>query len=232
MPLLRSLIRLEFGSTKMLRLRRSNMKFFAPLIVLVFLTGCSVSAWKNTGQSGPWCAPRAQAHVFYRTINSFGMPNPQGEMAFVGKSGFKQNSIEFWHELDKYFGKCTFLNQWPAHGTTDSIPTREIPFDLYLVSMNPTVIVGVERQNPELSALGSVDKWGCPIIGSTYLINYIAVRTNLPYRSGAKIIWFSPAIDLELHQLDLTLGSTSITIDKNEHITVASDGTQLTTLRK
>ena len=153
-------------------------------------------------------------------------------MALAGKWGIKRSQISFYHELDAYFGKCTFINQWPTGMSINSIPSHLSPFDLCMVSMNPTVIMGVERQNPEVSSLGPIPTWGCAFISSTYLLLPIAIRTSLPYYSGAKVVWFSPAVDHDLHQIDLSSGTASITINRHEYIVVTVDGAELTTLRK
>ena len=208
------------------------MKYLTLFVALSFLTGCSVSDWKDSGRQGPWYAPGMQAHVFYRTVDSMAMPNPQGEMALAGQSGVKTKGVSFLHELDEYFGKCKFIDQWPTHGTVNSIPQHEVPFDLCLISMNPTVIVGAERQNPKASSFWPLNKSGFAFINSTFLIDPIAVRTTIPYHLGAKVIWFSPVVDHNLHQLDLTSGTASLAIGKNELVVVEVDGTQLVTSRK
>ena len=208
------------------------MKSLALLSLLSLFTGRSATAWKDTGQQGPWCAPGMRGHVFYRTVDSFGAPNPQDRMALTGKSGAKTSEFSFHHELDAYFGRCTFVNGWPAHETVDSIPSHELPFDLCLVSMNPTVIVGAERQNTKVSSFWPLDKSGFAFIGSSFLIDPIAVRTTIPYHPGAKVIWFSPAVDYDLHQLDLTSGTGSFAIGRSEQIVVLVDRAQLTTSRK
>ena len=208
------------------------MKSLALFVLLSLLAGCSATAWKDTGQSGSWCAPGVRGYVFYRTVDSFGAPNPQGRMALVGRSGVKESEFSFHHELDDYFGRCSFIKRWPSHGTTDSYPTHQSPFDLCMVSMNPTVIMGVERQNPDVSSLGPVTSWRCAFVGSSYLLDEIAIRTELPYHPGAKMVWFSPAVDFDLHQIDLTSGAACFTIGKNEQIGVVIDGAQVMTSRK
>jgi len=160
------------------------------------------------------------------------MPNPQGQVAFVGKSGIKKMGVSFWHELDQYFGRCKFIDQWPTHGTVNSIPSHEVPFDLCLVSMTPTVIVGVERQDPKVSSFWPLDKSRERFVGSTFLIDPIAVRTTIPYYPGARIIWFSPAVDYNLHEIDLKPGTASFMISKGEQIFLSVDGAQLKTVRK
>jgi hypothetical protein len=208
------------------------MKSLALFVLLSLLTGCSATAWKETGQAGPWCAPGEQAHVFYRTVDSFGAPNPLGQMALAGRSGVKTSEFAFYHELDTYFGRCTFINQWSTHGTVDSIPSHEVPFDMCLVSIDPTVIVGAQRQDPKVSSFWPMNKSPYPFIGSSFLVDEIAVRTTVPYHSGAKVFWFSPAVGYDLHQIDLTSGAASFTINKHDQIAVIVDGAQLTTSRK
>ena len=213
------------------------MRALALLIGFGLFAGCSTSSWKDTGKPGPWCAPNTQARVLYRTVDAPWLPNPQSEMAFVGKSGGKKSDISFWNELDDYFLHCPFIEQWPAHGrvgTRDghSIPEHELPFDLCLVSMNPTVIIGSERQDPKVSSFWPLDKSSCAFIGSTFLLDKIAVRTTVPYHAGAKVIWFSPSADQVLHELALTSGTASFVVCTNVEISVVVDGTELKSLRK
>jgi hypothetical protein len=68
-------------------------------------------------------------------------------------------------------------------------------------------------------------------IGSKFLFYFIEVRTDLPYQNGARVVWFSPAKDYDLHQIDLGSGAVSFAIDKTAQITVAVDGAQPITTR-
>ncbi len=209
------------------------MKSLASLIFLGLLVGCSSTAWKDTGEEGPWCAPNTRARVFYRTVDFLGAPNPQEEVAYACKSGGKKVNVSSWRELDSYFGKCTFIKQWPeSNGTVNGVRQHLSPFDLCLVAMNPTVIVGAARQDTRVSSLDSPATKKYVFIGSTFLDGFIEVRTILPYHPGAKVVWFSPAVDYDLHQIDLGAGTASFTISKNEQITVTVEGAQLSTLRK
>jgi len=217
------------GSTACLTM---TMKFSSLLLALCFLAGCSRAAWKDTGRPGPWCEPGVRAHIFCRTVNSPGMPNPQSEMALAAESEAKETAFSFSHELDLYFGKCVFIKRWPARGTTGAYPTYDPPFDLCMVSMNPMVIMGIERQNPKVSSFGPANTWGPAFISSSYLLEPIAIRTNLPYHSGAKVICFSPAIDNDLHEINLASGTASFAIGNGEQINVFVEGAQLMTSRK
>jgi len=166
-------------------------------------------------------------------VDFLGAPNPQGEVAYASKTGGKKVELSFWQELDKYFGRCTFINQWPeSNGAVDGVRQHLSPFDLCLVSMNPTVIVGVERQDPKASSLDSPATKKYVFLGSTFLVDFIEARTTLPYHPGAKVVWFSPDVDYDLHQFDLGAGTASFTIRKKEQITVTVDGSQLATSRK
>jgi hypothetical protein len=98
--------------------------------------------------------------------------------------------------------------------------------------MDPTVIVGVERRNPKVSALNSSATKKYVFVGSTHLLGFIEVRTTLPYFKGAKVVWFSPEEDHELHRVDLGAGTASFTVGKVTQITVAIEGPLLATSRE
>jgi hypothetical protein len=205
-------------------------KFLASLSFLGLLAGCS-GGWRDTGEHGPWCAPNKRARVFYRTVASVAGPQ-QGEVSYENNSGVKKSKLSFGHELDEYFGQCAFINQWPQHGTVNSVSQHEPPFDLCLVAMDPTVIVGVERRNPKVSALDSPAKKAYVFVGSTHLLGFVEARTTLPYYKGAEVVWFSPEEDHELHRLDLGAGTASFTVGKVARITVAIEGPLLATSRE
>jgi hypothetical protein len=207
------------------------MKSYGLLLsVLGLVVGCSPS-WKDTGQQGPWCAPNAQARVFCSELVSVAGPQ-QDQRAYESKSGVKHSEVSFLHELDEYFSKCTFISQWPARGTINSVRQHKSPFDLCFVSMEPTVIVGVERQDPKVSALDSPARKKCLFLSSTHLTDFIQVRTTLPYHVGAGVVWFSPAEDHDLHRIDLGTGTATFTIGEVGQITVAVEGGLLITSRK
>lgn len=208
------------------------MKILGPLIALVFLVGCSSTPWKDTGSPGPWCAPDTRAHVFHRTVDAIGWSAPHGEMAFAGKSGFKKNGESLREDLDKYFCKCTFINEWPIVGESDSFQCHKSPFDLCLVSINPIVVVGVEKQDPNASALSPLIRSGCATVMPESLVGEIPISISIPYYPNAKIVWFSPAVDRELHSLDVASGTNSFKIRRNEQMIVTVEGGQLTTSRK
>lgn len=203
-----------------------------PLFFWVHLCGCSVSSWKDIGRPGPWCAPNTQAHVLTRISNSLGAPTPQSKMAFSAQSGAKQTEFSLLHELDNYFSKTKFIEQWPTHGTVNSIPSHETPFDLCLISINPTVIVGVQRKDPKISSFWPLDKSPYVFVASTYLVDPIAVRTTVPYYAGATVFWFSPAVDYNLHQIDLGSGAATFAIGNKQTISLNIDGTDLKTSRQ
>ncbi len=183
-----------------------RQQYLMSLLILLALSGCGTTSWKDTGEEGPWCAVGERARTFSRTVDRFMAPNPQEEVAYESKSGVRRNRLEIYHELDEYCSKCTFINQWPKHGSVGSVANHESPFDLYLVSMNPTVVVGVENKARKATDSPYI-KGG--IVGSQYLLAPIAVRTTLLYPPDAKVVWFSPAVDHDLHQIDLTTGTAS-----------------------
>lgn len=204
------------------------MKSCAWLPVLGLLVGCS-TPWEDTGKQGPWCAPNSRARVLYRTVDALGAPNPQSETAFENEAGVKKTRLSFWRELDEYLDRCAFIDEWPADGTVDSVTQHKSPYDFYLVSMDPTIVIGVERENSESTTL--IDP-AMPFVGSTHLSGHIEVRTTLPYHAGATVVWFSPAESHQLHKLDVGDGTASFTIPGQARISVAVEkGTELVTSR-
>jgi hypothetical protein len=206
------------------------MRFLPLLSVLGLLVGCA-GAWKDTGERGPWCAPNVRSRVFYRDLPSVAGPQ-HGEVAYEDTSGVKRSEHSFRHELNDYFIQCAFIKKWPEGGTVGSTRQHHAPFDLCLVSMEPTVIVGVERRDPGVSSLDRPDITKYVWLGTPHLVNPIEVRTTLPYHKGARVVWFSPAEDHELHRLDLEPGKASFAIGKIVQISVAVDGARLVTSRK
>ena len=216
------------------------MKSFALLAVLGLFSGCaSYTVWTSTAAAVPWCGPDRRAHVYYRywtqTEDNLFQREPERyqQVGYSGKSGVKKSAASFRKELDEYFRNCTFIKQWPQDINAGPPWPRFSPFQLYFVSMDPTVVVGVEKPDPKMFqvVLPPMQEkvYG---IDSTYLVDFIEARTTLPYHSGAKIVWFSPAVDHDLHQIDFTSRVASFTVGENEQIIVTADGAELRTSRK
>jgi len=215
------------------------VKSVALFTVLALLAGCSATPWKDTGKPGPWCAPNKQSRIYHGTVDYFWALTPEGQGAFDGKWGFKKNYDSIRRELDSYFWDCPFIEQWPVHGSVSagylvSIAQHVSPFDLCLVSINPTVIIGSERPNPKRSSFWPVNRsqYHSCYVSSTFICDEIAVGTNVPYHPGAKVFWFSPAVDHDLHEIDLSSGSASFPISKRQQIAVVVEGLELKTSRK
>jgi hypothetical protein len=66
-------------------------------------------------------------------------------------------------------------------------------------------------------------------VGSAFLVDSIKVQTTLPYHSGAEVVWFSPAVDFNLHQILVRNGIA--TLGTKDQIIVKLDGEQLITSR-
>jgi hypothetical protein len=103
------------------------------------------------------------------------------------------------------------------------------PFALYLISINPTIILGVEKDDKQIP---STQQGKEPFISSTFLDDLIMIRINPPYKAGAKVIWFAPSMDNKLHQIDLAAGTANFAINKREQITITVEGSELKTMRK
>ena len=221
---------LSIRCTGTIKFSTARTGYLALLPVLGLFVGCS-SGWKDTGAQGPWCAPATRSKVFSRSWATFNGPR-DGEVGYSNASGVKKSGISLSRELDDYFSRCSFINQWPAGGTVGLVRQHDSPFDLCLVSIDPTVIVGVERQDLKVRSFHSPARKGHVFTSSAHLLGFIEVRTTLPYHSGARVIWFSPGVDYDLHQLDPGAGTGTFAVGEQAQFSIVVDGEQLTTLRK
>jgi hypothetical protein len=217
------------------------MRFRAPRAGLALVTGvvlvaglvfvaCCNPPWKDSDLQGPWCAPNTRARIYYRNLPGF--EKPLTEVAYADKSGRKIDLHSFRHELDEYFEKCAFIRQWPKAGTVNGVTQHQPPFDLWLVSMDPTVIVGVEKPDPKKSTLGPTDPVAYRRVSSIALLSHIIAWTTLPYHRGAEVVWFSPSKDYDLHPIDLKSESARFAIRETEWITVTVVKSELVTRRE
>ena len=176
---------------------------------------------------GPECAPNVRARVVYRPTSHF------DKTAFQDEAGFKTDVVSVWHDLDNYFDECPFISEWPARGTVNTTTQRESPYDLYLVSIKPIVILGIEKGDPNGNRLDRFSGEPPQAVGSKHLFGFVPALTTLPYRAGARVVWLSPAVDHAMHPLDPTSGTALITIGKQARITVEAVGdAELVTSRK
>jgi hypothetical protein len=212
-------------------------RIFPYLIAMsILLAGCMSGPrgpWIETDFVGPWCGAGERAEVYMRQYHNpyYKGTHPEPYLRY----GSIQRSIlivkwgiEF--SLD-YFTQTSFWRQWPATGDSAyitwldrEVPEKEAPFRLYLVSISPTVIVGVSKEGdrfvePEEGILH-------PLAIHFYGLSYyerVWIMTQLSVSPDARLVYFAPDLSMELEALNLDSGSTTISLP---------DGSQLTFLRE
>jgi hypothetical protein len=188
----------------------------------------------DCSQQGPWCAPNVRARILHREFPSIAGPE-RSEVAYRTSEGVMVSESSVVRELNDFFSQCAFLKQWTENGTVESkagSKTQHVqPFDLYLVSIEPIVVLGIERQNPKASGLDRPDLVPYVWLFSPYLASPIEVKTSLAYHKGAKIVWFAPNVDHELHRVDLQNGAASFTVSGKTHFKLAPQGARLAATR-
>jgi len=190
-------------------------------LFLAILCSCSLPAsWTKTNNVDcPWRAPGIKAKAYTRPVQAVFMSDHVGNETAYGDDGFRSYKIEqeeLTKELDKYFRNCEFIKKWsPTGSRIDNIIVRNSPYDLYLVSITPTIIVGVSKNT--LSQQDNFYFQRIPL-RTYHLSDEIIVTTSIPYRTTSEIIWLFPKRDNELHCLDLANGTAFITINGNDKI--------------
>ena len=115
-------------------------------MALVLATGGCVSntSWKQSDQQGPWCAPGRRAVLYTRMHDAYMLPGAQVQEAWSTGTSRKRFTSFVEEELNRWFGPSPLVASWPATGGhIGEITQRKAPFDLYLVAIDPIVLVGV-----------------------------------------------------------------------------------------
>jgi len=157
---------------------------------------------------------------------------PTGQVAFTDRSGHKKNTAAFQDELNTYFVDCKFTKGWPEFGVAGNYRPLIAPFRFHFVSMDPVVIVGVAKEDPTDTNPDYLYTGQHTFIGTNYINDAFQAGTTFPYRPGAKVVWFSPAVDHDLHDIDLASRTARIALAGSEFLTISVDGSQLVTSRQ
>jgi len=165
--------------------RRMNRIGIAVLFLSVMLTGCSTtSRWSETRTPRPWCAPGQRAVIYDRTYDAYMMSGPHTQIAFSTGGIWKTRRHKLSSQLDRYFSSSPIVDAWPRSG--DHVGQRALvrsPYDLYLVSIDPIVIIGVKGDD-----LPVVPYSAHTSISARPLLGRVDVGTDLPLHSVSEII--------------------------------------------
>jgi hypothetical protein len=191
----------------------------------------------KTYRLGPWCGAGERAEVCKRQFHSKSGNN------FETYLRYHPIRRPIWvYDLGKEFGldyltQSSFWRQWPAMKSGSYydgyIPDRIAPFRFYLVSISPTVIVGVSKegdrfvepeQNHYHPDLLAIQFWG--------LDERAWIMTQLSASPDARLVYFAPELSMELVVLNLGSGSTAISLTDGSQLTFSREKTTINIVRE
>ena len=218
------------------------------MAICLLLTGCASSGpsgpWIKTDFVGPWCGAGKRAEVCrreYRTAYK-GTNRTYLRHRSIGRPIYVHALA---HEISRdYFTRTSFWRQWPATGDGTFyikswwdkgryIPVRKAPFRFYLVSISPTVLVGVSKEGDLFVA--PEENYLHPLALSSYGLHYsepVWIMTQLPASPDARLVYFAPELSMELEVLNLSLGSTTISLPDGSQLAVSRERTTINISRE
>ena len=217
-----------------------------PYIITMCLlfTGCAGShrgPFINTDFMGPWCGAGERAEVCMREEHN----KYQGtRLEMYLRHNSTRRTIRITNlgvEFSlKYFTQTSFWRQWPDTGSSAylawldrEVPEKKAPFRFYLVSISPTVLVGVSKEGDRFVE----PKEGIyhPLTLRFYgldLRERVWISTQLSASPDARLVYFVPKINMELEELNLEPGSTAISLPDGSQLTVSRKRTTINIVRE
>lgn len=127
----------------------------ALVLASLLASGCIThTPWQKTSTVGPWCAAEKRADAYTRFAEPF--PIAYGcarEIAYATRNGTKVSYSSIAATIDELLAAWDVRASWPESGakvyTSDGIivlrkpPLRKPPFGLYLVAIDPVIVIGV-----------------------------------------------------------------------------------------
>ncbi len=201
------------------------------MAMCLLLAGCMYGPrgpYIKTDFVGPWVGAGERAEVCMRQFHG---KSDDSLTTYLRHRSIRRPIwlYELGHEFSfKYFTQTRFWQQWPATVSGSHyyryIPERIAPFRFYLVSISPTVIVGVSKEGDRFVELEDGDSHPLAInfMGLPYS-DRVWIIPQLSALPDALLVYFAPELSMELVVLNLDSGSTAISLP---------DGSQLTFSRK
>ncbi len=186
-------------------------KIIVLTVSLFVVNGCvSYSSWSRINSTEtPWCAANVQAEVYTRRVSYFMAPKFNTQVAWV-------NPKSFWglktqrHTIEKEISDFFYENQkiiesWPKDNSLQSSrqynmsPPRRCPFLLFLVSIDPTVVIGLDvKTRTQLTGHSDSFDYIFPSF-----ISYPSIKVSQKLPLASKGWWINPASSRKLEPIDL-----------------------------
>jgi len=216
-------------------MKRTTPYFIAVCLLLV---GCATyGPWIKTDFEGPWCGAGERTEIWKREYSIMVKPGLRTEAHMRHLS--IRRPINVYKLVGDDFKQTRFWQLWPTIDRKTGIDRftadKKPPFRFYLVSIFPTVIVGVSKEGalfmePEVEgAFNSHPLEGyCAGLSS----EYIWIMTQLSASPDARLVYFAPELSMELEVLNLGPGSTAISLPDGSQLTVSRERTTINIVRE
>lgn len=215
------------------------MKRIAPyfMAVCLLLAGCTTTGpWIKTDFEGPWCGAGERTEIWKREYSLSVKPGLRIE-AHMRHSSIRR-PINVYKLVGDDFKQTRFWQLWPTPGrktginnfTADKTP----PFKLYLVSIFPTVIVGVSKEGDLFREPKVENSYYHPLKGycAGLASEHVWIMTQLSASPDARLVYFAPELSMELEVLNLGPGSTAISLQDGSQLTVSREKTTINIVRE
>ena len=217
------------------------MKRIAPYftaVCLLFAACTTKGPWINTEFEGPWCDADERAEIWKQESDFWAKPG----LRIEGQMRHRRirRPINVNKLIDDDFKQTRFWQLWPTRykktGIDNFTANKNSPFRLYLVSILPTVIVGVSNEGDLFKEPESESPFtDHPLKGDCSGLVYdspVWIMTRLSASSDARLVYFAPQLSSELEVLDLGSGSTRIDLQDESQLTVTRKGNTIRIVRE
>ena len=156
------------------------------------------------------------------------MSGPHTQIAFSTGGIWKTRRHKLSGQLDEYFSNSKIVKSWPrsGHHVGNTALVRS-PYDLYLVSINPMVIIGVKGDD-----LPVVKSWANTTIGARPLLHGVDVATDLPLHSVSEIIVLPIEDTAASFVCTPNQLPKRVTLGQNDHLLITNQRAKIVTKRE
>ncbi len=166
---------------------------------------------KSANNEMPWFAPNKQAVLQSRLKPSIGPTGPIRLYRWKYSWGESEFPKEIVEKIDEFFNEKKMIDEWASGlGTVNGISQRLAPYKIYIISVNPLVLIFEEydygdiKERSIFQIMGPVkERWG---LQSRHLLNDYKYLTKFEY-TGV-LHWCSPDMDIHLTPVEFLQTNT------------------------
>lgn len=181
------------------------------IFIIIFLASCSPKDLKwevhpdNDTRDLPWSGTNSRVILEQRSNPSINSSGYSIHQRWRTNSNKKRNPNYYGELIDDYLHEKKIIAYWPLSNSfttndrLESIQLIRSPYDIYLISVEPTLVFLIPKSNEKIQTHGNV-------LSSKYLSDYYTYGTKFKYAKD--ILWFSPELKSMPSKLKLSKNST------------------------